>query len=68
MFKKGRIGAWKKQMNEDNQWVKDMKRRGQKELSKQGDEQNKFIHYNNLTLIHKSIANSVNKIIVCVCN
>ena len=25
---------------------KDMKRRGQKEHSKQGNEQNKFIHYN----------------------
>ena len=33
-------------MNEDNEWVKDMKRRGQKEHSKQGDEQNKFIYYN----------------------
>ena len=25
-----------------------MKRRGQKELSKQGDEQNKFIYYNKI--------------------
>ena len=32
-----------------NKWVKDMKqmkRRGQNELFKQGDEQNKFIYYN----------------------
>ena len=29
-----------------NKWVKDMKRRGQKEHLKQGDEQNKFIYYN----------------------
>ena len=29
-----------------NKWVKDMKRRGKKEHLKQGDEQNKFIHYN----------------------
>ena len=33
-------------MNEDNQWVKDMILRGQKEHLKQGDEQNKFIYYN----------------------
>ena len=33
-------------MNEDNQWVKDRKRRGKKEHLKQGDEQNKFIYYN----------------------
>ena len=33
-------------MNEANECVKDMKRRGQKEHLKQGDEQNKFIHYN----------------------
>ena len=35
-----------------NKWVKDMKqmkRRGQKEHLKQGDEQNKFIYYNNKT-------------------
>ena len=37
-----------KQMNEDNEWVKDMKRRGQKEYLKQGDEQNKFIYYNKI--------------------
>ena len=35
-LEKGRIGTWR-QMNED------MKRRGQKEHSKQGDKQNKFI-------------------------
>ena len=29
-----------------NKWVKDMIRRRQKEYSKQDDEQNKFIHYN----------------------
>ena len=37
-----------------NKWVKDMKqmkRRGQKELSKKDDEQNKFIYYNNKTYI-----------------
>ena len=45
-----------------------MKRRGQKELSKQGDEQNKFIHYNEThTDTLKNIANSINNIIVCVC-
>ena len=33
-------------MNEDNQKAKDIKRRGQKELSKLGDEQNKFVYYN----------------------
>ena len=33
-------------MNKANEWVKDMKRREQKEHSKRGDEQNKFIHYN----------------------
>ena len=33
-------------MNKINEWVKDMKRRGQKEHLKQGDEQNKFIYYN----------------------
>ena len=45
-------------MNKDNQWVKDiqqisknMKRRGKKEHLKQGDEQNKFIYYNNKTYI-----------------
>ena len=30
-----------------------MKRRGQKEHSKQGDEQNKFIHYNKTQLNYK---------------
>ena len=35
------LGTWKKVVNE---WVKDMKRRGQKEYSIQGDEQNKFIY------------------------
>ena len=34
-----------KVVNEGSQWVKDMKRRGQKEHLKQGDEQ-KFIYYN----------------------
>ena len=44
-----------------NKWVKDIqqisknmkqrKRRGQKEHLKQGDEQNKFIYYNNKTYI-----------------
>ena len=38
--------AWKKIVNEGSQWVKDMKRRGQKGHSKQGDKQNKFIYYN----------------------
>ena len=40
--------AWNKAhedkvVNEGSQWMKDMKRRGQKEHSKQDDEQNKFI-------------------------
>ena len=40
-----------------------MKRRGQKEHSKQGDEQNKFIYYNKTDFY---TLNSINKIIVCV--
>ena len=38
-MEKGKIGTWRQmqQMNDD------MKRRGQKEHSKQGDKQNKFI-------------------------
>ena len=39
-------GTRKKVVNEGSQWVKDKKRRGQKEHSKQGDEQNRFIYYN----------------------
>ena len=31
--------------NKGSQWVKDTKRRGQKEYLKQGDEQNNFIYY-----------------------
>ena len=42
-----------------------MKRCGQKEHLKQGDEQ-KQIYILQLTLIHKNIANSTDKIIVCV--
>ena len=34
-----------------NKLVKDVKRRGKKEHLKQGDEQNKFIFYNNKTYI-----------------
>ena len=59
-----------------NKWVKNMKRmkrvkvvkrRGQKEHLKQGDEQNKFIYYNNKTYIDtEKISNSTNKIIVCI--
>ena len=45
-LEKSRIGTWIKVVNEGSQRVKDMKRHGQKELSKQGDEQNKFIYYN----------------------
>ena len=37
-----------------------MKRRGQKEHSKQGDEQNKFIYYNKTDI-------DTLKIVVCVC-
>ena len=44
-LEKSRIGTWR-QMKEDMKLVKVVKRRGQKELSKQCDEQNKFIHYN----------------------
>ena len=43
-----------------NKWVKDMKRRGQKEHSKQGDKQNKFIYYNKTDI-------DTLKIVVCVC-
>ena len=46
--------------HEENEWVKDMKRRGQKEHSKQGDEQNKFIHYNKTDI-------DTLKIVACVC-
>ena len=42
-LEKGKIGTWKKVVNEWSKWGKDMKRRGQKEHSKQGDKQNKFI-------------------------
>ena len=56
-----------------NKWVKDMKqimvvkRRGQNEHLKQGDEQKQIyiLQQLNLTLIHKNITNSTNKIIVC---
>ena len=51
-------------MNEWSQWVKlwvkDMKRRGKKEHSKQGDKQNKFIFYNKTDI-------DTLKIVVCVC-
>ena len=50
-LEKGRISTWKKQMNED------IKRRGQKEHSKQGDKQNKFILITKHALI-QNIANS----------
>ena len=53
VWKKHNIGTWKKVrewMKIWNKWVKDMKRRGQKEHSKQGDKQNKFI-LNNKTYI-----------------
>ena len=44
-----------------------MKRRGQKEYSKQGDEQNKSMYYNKTYIdTLKNIANSINKIIVCI--
>ena len=47
-------------MNEANEWVKDMKRSGQKEHSKQGDKQNKFIYYNKTDI-------DALKIVMCVC-
>ena len=47
-------------MKEANEWVKDMKRRRQKEHSKQGDKQNKFIYYNKTDI-------DTLKIVVCVC-
>ena len=37
------VNEWSKWIKIGNKWVKDMKRRGQKEHSKQGDKQNKFI-------------------------
>ena len=45
-----------------------VKRRGQNEHVKQGDEQKQIyiLQQLNLTLIHKNITNSTNKIIVCV--
>ena len=48
--------------------IKVIKRRGQKEHLKQGDEQrtNLYTIIIKLTLIHKNISNSTNKIIVCV--
>ena len=48
-LEKGRIGIWRQmqQMNEN------MKRRGQKEHSKQGDKQNKFILITKHALIQK---------------
>ena len=49
---KDKIGTWKKVVNEGSQRVKVMKRRGQKEHSKQGDKQNKFISIIKHTLIH----------------
>ena len=54
------IGTWIKVVNEWNKWVKVVKRRGQKEHSKQDDEQNKFIHYNKTNI-------DTSKIVVCVC-
>ena len=44
-LEKGRIGIWR-QMNEDMKWC------GQKEHSKQGDKQNKFILITKHALIH----------------
>ena len=42
-----------KQMSEEytTKWVKVLKRRGQNDHLPQGDEQNKFIYYNNKTYI-----------------
>ena len=53
-MEKGKIGTWRQmqQMNDD------MKRRGQKEHSKRGDKQNKFILITKHALIHLNIANS----------
>ena len=45
-----------------NKWVKDMKRRGQKQHSKQGDEQNKFIYCNKTDIDTLKIV-----VFVCVC-
>ena len=50
--------------------VNDMKRRGQKEHSKQGDQQNKFIFITKHTMIHlKQHYGSIilRKIVLCVC-
>ena len=48
--------------------IKVVKRRGQNEHLKQGDEQKQIyiLQQLNLTLIHKNITNSTNKIMVCV--
>ena len=46
-----------------------VKRRGQNEHLKQGErtKTNLYIKTNKLTLMHKNITNSSNKIIVCIC-
>ena len=44
-----------------------MKRRGQKDHSKQCDKQNKFIYYNKIDIdTLKIVINSINKIVMCV--
>ena len=48
---KGKIGTWR-QMQQMKQMSKDMKRRGQKETSKEGDKQNKFIFITKHAMIH----------------
>ena len=55
-----KANEWSQWMKICNKWVKDMKRRGQKEHSKQGDKQNKFIYYNKTDI-------DTLKIVVCVC-
>ena len=58
-LEKGRLGTWR-QMQQMKQMNEDMKRRGQKEHSKQGDKQNKTNLYSwqNMHWYIKNIANS----------
>ena len=55
-------------MSEDMKQIMVVKQRGQNEHLKQGErtKTNSYIKTNKLTLIHKNITNSSNKIIVCI--
>ena len=55
-----KTNEWSHRIKICNKWVKDMKQRRQKEHSKQGDKQNKFIYYDKKNI-------DTLKIVVCVC-